>query len=338
VLEDVADRSRCPLEQIIQACQVQVLPASDRTYQRHVQSCAPAIRHVARLWSGEHEALGQIRFVPAADGKDGDAAFRTPLIDACCSVMAAVRHADFLTEGTRFGVASLGQLRWYADLPSDAYLWSHATLQTHTSNGAEVLRGSVQVWDEAQQLIWEAGDVCLRRFGVSQSRVSRPAAVPTDPSSPEPAATSVVPDLLQSLCAAPVQERAARIQAYLQGQLAHTLGLPASRIDVEQPLTNLGIDSLMALEIKSRVEGELGAEIPIVNLLEGPTITRLADQLLQQLAQRPAGPPVPLPAPEEAGDIVGEEAARLLQQLEGLPDDEVDALMQRMLAHEGRDP
>lgn len=340
VPEETAERNPCPLEHLRQACQVQVLPAPDRTHQRHVQSCAPAIRHVARLWSGEHEALGQIRFVPAADGKDGNAAFRTPLIDACCSVMAAVRCADFLAEGTRFGVAGLGQLRWYADLPCDAYLWSHATLQTHTSNGSELLRGSVRVWDESQRLILEAGDVCLRRFAVSQPRVPRPAAGPNASVSPEPPAASVVPDLLQNLYAAPLEERAAPIQAYLRGQLAHTLNLPATRIDVEQPLTNLGIDSLMAMEIKSRVESELGVEIPIVHLLEGPTIARLADQLLPQLAQRPARPPAsePTPTPEEAEDVVGEEAARLLQQLEGLPDDVVDALMHRLLAHEGRDP
>ncbi len=339
VLEDVADRRPCPLEQIRQACQVQVLPAPDRTYQRHVQSCAPAIRHVARLWSGEHEALGQIRFVPAADGKDGDAAFRTPLIDACCSVMAAVRRADFLAEGTRFGVAGLGDLRWYADLPSDAYLWSHATLQAHTSNGSELLHGSVRVWDESERLILEAGDVCLRRFAVSQPRIPRPASVPNASPSPEPPATSVVPDLLQSLYAAPVQQRAARLQAYLRGQLAHTLDLPETRIDVEQPLTNLGIDSLMAMEIKSRVEGELGVDIPIVHLLEGPTISKLADQLLPQLAQRPAGPPNPEPTetPDQTEDVMGEEATQLLQQLDGLPDDKVDALMHRMLAHEGRD-
>ena len=76
---------------------------------------------------------------------------------------------------------------------------------------------------------------------------------------------------------APAVEKAARLQAYLLAQIALTLGNDAAKIDPDQPVTSLGIDSLMAMEIKSRVEAELEVELHMVQLLEGPSIADLAN-------------------------------------------------------------
>ena len=43
------------------------------------------------------------------------------------------------------------------------------------------------------------------------------------------------------------------LRSYLSEQVARVLGLSASRLDVEQPLSNLGLDSLMAVELKNRI-------------------------------------------------------------------------------------
>jgi hypothetical protein len=59
--------------------------------------------------------------------------------------------------------------------------------------------------------------------------------------------------LQESLFAAAEEERQAMLETYLREQLARVLRSSASSIDVEQPLSNLGIDSLMAVELRTRI-------------------------------------------------------------------------------------
>ena len=80
----------------------------------------------------------------------------------------------------------------------------------------------------------------------------------------------------------------------------------------------------------------------MVQFLEGPTIARLADMLLPQFDQRK-------PKAEQEGgqsqstarpgdDLAEQEAAEFLKQFDDLSDEDVDALMHRMLPEQGGDP
>jgi acyl carrier protein len=78
-------------------------------------------------------------------------------------------------------------------------------------------------------------------------------------------------------------ERGRLLQAYVLEQLSRVLGLTASQLDTEQPLTNLGLDSLMAVELKNRIFLDLGINIPMVKFLQGFSAVQAATQLLDQL-------------------------------------------------------
>jgi acyl transferase domain-containing protein/acyl-CoA synthetase (AMP-forming)/AMP-acid ligase II/acyl carrier protein len=118
-------------------------------------------------------------------------------------------------------------------------------------------------------------------------------------------------------------------QPILEGQLREQAGrvlrLAAAALDVELPLNSLGIDSLMAIELKNRIEADLGVTVPMVKFLEGPSVRDLAgyvaEHLIPLLAVRPA---VAGPDADAAQD--------LLARLDGLSDDQVDALLAEMTA------
>jgi acyl transferase domain-containing protein/acyl-CoA synthetase (AMP-forming)/AMP-acid ligase II/acyl carrier protein len=78
------------------------------------------------------------------------------------------------------------------------------------------------------------------------------------------------------------EHREALLDGYLQRELAGLLGLDEDRIDRNEPLTYLGIDSLMALDLRNRVRSATGLSVPASALIEGTTLANLTDQLVRQ--------------------------------------------------------
>ncbi len=70
------------------------------------------------------------------------------------------------------------------------------------------------------------------------------------------------------------------ITLYVQEQLAQLRGIAAAQIDPQQPLTSLGLDSLMAVEIKDHIETTFGVVLPLSTVLQGPNLNQLAALIL----------------------------------------------------------
>ena len=69
--------------------------------------------------------------------------------------------------------------------------------------------------------------------------------------------------------------RQALVAERLRTHVAAALRLGARELDSEQPLANFGFDSLMAIELKTRVEADFGVALPPASLLDSPTLARL---------------------------------------------------------------
>jgi thioester reductase-like protein len=90
------------------------------------------------------------------------------------------------------------------------------------------------------------------------------------------------------LAAAPEQRKELMLNV-VRDKVARVLGTSPSRIEVDKPLMDLGLDSLMGVELRNWIEGELKLSLPVVELMQGPTVNRLTDLLLAQLAKEEAG-------------------------------------------------
>ncbi len=71
------------------------------------------------------------------------------------------------------------------------------------------------------------------------------------------------------------EHRAEFVADYLRTEAARVLGVAPGRFDITLPLSSYGLDSLMAVQLKNRVEADLGAVLPIVRFLNGPSIEEL---------------------------------------------------------------
>ena len=89
--------------------------------------------------------------------------------------------------------------------------------------------------------------------------------------------------------------RRAHATAALVRVVAHVLRLPETGVSVAQPLRELGMDSIVALEIVAGVERELGMRLSPVELSRGPSIEQLATALLARVAETRAKTIAPPP-------------------------------------------
>jgi hypothetical protein len=79
--------------------------------------------------------------------------------------------------------------------------------------------------------------------------------------------------------------RRQRILDSVCSELAATLRLPAHAIAPDRPMVSFGLDSLMAIQLKNRVEELAGVSVSVVKMLEGFTAGQLADALDEKLSQ-----------------------------------------------------
>lgn len=79
------------------------------------------------------------------------------------------------------------------------------------------------------------------------------------------------------------EQQVAMIEGIIQGAVAKVLKISLDRVPNNQPVNYLGLDSIMAIDLKNRIEKILSVELPVVVLLQGPTIHQLSIQLLESL-------------------------------------------------------
>jgi acyl carrier protein len=128
-------------------------------------------------------------------------------------------------------------------------------------------------------------------------------------------------------------ERVQLLQSYVNEQVARVLGLSPSQLDIQQPLTNLGLDSLMAVELKNRISADLGVNVPMVKFLQGFSVAQAAMLLLDQLTAEADNPLDIRPLarthePQRENDAADED---LLANIDGLSDEQVDSKLAEML-------
>jgi acyl carrier protein len=128
------------------------------------------------------------------------------------------------------------------------------------------------------QIDWERA---LRLLG---SRVSRRFAdlVDREGKEEEPAVETAA---VRAVLEADPAQRQLLIEFFIREHLAKVLGTSADRLESDQPLQRLGLDSLMALEMGSRIQMTLGVDLPPVDFLERASIAGLAAFVAEQLGR-----------------------------------------------------
>ena len=101
----------------------------------------------------------------------------------------------------------------------------------------------------------------------------------------------------------PEQELRELVTADVREQAAAELSLAAEDLELRRPLVELGVDSVITVALRVRLQGRYGLELPPNILWNKPTIAALADHIVDSL--RPAEPADDDPADDPAALRVG---------------------------------
>ena len=131
------------------------------------------------------------------------------------------------------------------------------------------------------------------------------------------------------------RERRQLLETYLRDRACDKLGLAPERLDLDRPLDQLGVDSLIATELRTQIERELGILVPVIELLDGPTVTGLADRLCERIGDEDPLAADPQPRVDTSAPQADGASSRWIELLTTVPeatDDAVDDLLRTVLA------
>jgi acyl carrier protein len=208
-----------------------------------------------QLWRGESESLGMVE-VPDAM-RNGGYLFHPALLEASLQI-GAMAFPDGLRErAARIkGVNSI-----HIDRRPGARVWIHSKFEYHRGRGT----ASVQwLTPEGQSIAWFQGlqwspseeSPLEEHFGVDSNLGERIRHTPSD-------------------------QRWELVSLHVRTQVADVLGWSwAEQIRVRDRFVDLGIDSMMAMELGLRLEQSTGLPLPHTLIFDYPTVEALTEYLL----------------------------------------------------------
>jgi acyl transferase domain-containing protein/NADPH:quinone reductase-like Zn-dependent oxidoreductase/NAD(P)-dependent dehydrogenase (short-subunit alcohol dehydrogenase family) len=143
---------------------------------------------------------------------------------------------------------------------------------------------------------------------------------PSSRASAPPTLASTVPNLRRQLDEAPVARRRPLVAGFVHQRASHALGIDSRKpIDPRTPLGDLGLDSLLAVELRNTLSRAIGEPLPVTLLFDYPTLDALTGCLLELLEPESSRGVFP------AGGA--DSKMNLVSSIEELSDAEVDRMI-----------
>jgi acyl transferase domain-containing protein/short-subunit dehydrogenase/acyl carrier protein len=80
--------------------------------------------------------------------------------------------------------------------------------------------------------------------------------------------------------------RSTLLETYIRHHVAHAMGAAPANIDTQRSLLNLGLDSLIAVNVRNRIKADFGVNVSLTTFMQGASIKALAAYLAEWLQER----------------------------------------------------
>ncbi len=150
----------------------------------------------------------------------------------------------------------------------------------------------------------------------------------------------------EQLRSADLLQRASMVERLLRHKVGSLLGMASEHIERERSLIEMGLDSLMAVEMRNWVEAKLEIGLPIATLMRSASLNELVEKVCEIVGSSVLPTSVEDPVAMKSfafsptsgsmtGAMTGKQASDLLEQLPALGDGEVSQLLEQLLRGQG---
>ncbi|WP_052347028.1 type I polyketide synthase [Streptomyces prunicolor] len=242
------------------------------------------VQWIADLWQGDGEALARLATPHTA---------RTPrtftigahpgVYDACAQLFHAALP-DNVEADTRFMVTEWRDIAWHA-ADASRELWCHATVERYDSGSGE-LHGRFDLLDQDGMVVGRIESGTMKGLSARHDQMFQQL-------SEQPSEASAFDDelseIMLSLGDAAVADRPRVLEDYLRRCFADLMKMEQGELDAEEPLADLGMDSLVGVGAKKTLDTELRIQLPLALLIEGPSVHDLTRTVLPmvRIVERP---------------------------------------------------
>lgn len=133
-------------------------------------------------------------------------------------------------------------------------------------------------------------------------------------------------DIQRLLAELPEEELMEALSAVLRAEIGEILRIAPEKIDRDRSLYDLGLDSLMGVELALALDTRFGIRLPVMALSQSPTIHKLAERVLQQLRDAGEG------KASAPGDLAAQAAVMAEQQGVEVTDEAIEQLAAELRA------
>ncbi len=135
-------------------------------------------------------------------------------------------------------------------------------------------------------------------------------------------AGGVTSDWRHKIESASADEKESVIAAAVRDVVGSVLRVKPDSLRNDQPLTDLGLDSLMGVEIENSLEAAVGVSLPPASLMRARTIGQIATLIAGHMGGKTGAPAAPEPVAAAAEAVTADEV-----DLEALSDEDLDRLL-----------
>jgi acyl transferase domain-containing protein len=226
-----------------------------------IHEIGPSLRLVETVWRRDGEALARIR-VP--EGEDREIA----ISEASGQVLKAALPAE--KRSTVHVVARIRKTS-LSEIDPSSGMWCHVLLD---SAGAGFV-GDLTLFDDRGMFVGKTEGMELHPIKKEPFLRSLRRG---------PVEKKKAPIEVDALKRMAPSVRTIALEVVLKAELGSILGLGPEELPSDRPLRDLGIDSLVTVELKSAIESELEIELSMADLIEGPSLATLAQIVSSKLS------------------------------------------------------
>ncbi|NRT86795.1 beta-ketoacyl synthase N-terminal-like domain-containing protein [Clostridium beijerinckii] len=236
-----------------------------------------SVKWIGDVWRRDNEALAMLISPKNSKGNtEYDIGININILDSCAQLFHAAlpKQSDPLM---RYMVSKWEDFK-INNVNSINELWCHVTIEEIKKNE---LKGKFRLYNQDGVLISEISSGLMKGLSKEHDEALKKILESKKQNSNLLQAESAIIKILKQT---DKKEWIEIIINYLLEIFASIFLMNKEEINIKEPLIDLGLDSIVSIEVKGKIESELKIFLPIETLIEGPSILELSEVIMPLLS------------------------------------------------------